>query len=80
MFHSNLSRYPGNTRFDLKPENTIELQNLYMAGKAKKNKNRRINIDKAYDIIISTVMKYDWHQKITLSVPNIKQFFSKIAV
>ena len=50
-----------------------------MAGKAKKT-NRRINIDKAYDIIISTVMKYDWHQKITLSVPNIKQFFSKIAV
>ena len=29
-FHSNWSKYPGNTRFDLKPEINIELQNLYI--------------------------------------------------
>ena len=32
-FISNLARYPGNTRFDLKAEIKIELQNLYMDGK-----------------------------------------------
>ena len=35
-FHSNWERYPGNNIFDLKAEITIELQNLYMAGKGNK--------------------------------------------
>ena len=78
MFHSNWSQYPGNTRFDLKSEITIELQNLYMAAKGNKNKNRRTNEEKAYDIFLDTVMKYDWQKKMTLSVPKIQSFFSKI--
>ena len=40
-FNSNWARYPGKTRFDLKAEIAIELQNLYMAGKVNKNKNRQ---------------------------------------
>ena len=36
-FHSNWAQYPGNTRFDLKAEIKIELQNLYMAGKGNNN-------------------------------------------
>ena len=34
-FHSNWAQYPGNTRFDLKPEITIEPQKLYMRGKGR---------------------------------------------
>ena len=29
-FNSNWAKYPGNNQFDLKPEITMELQNLYM--------------------------------------------------
>ena len=32
--------------------------------------------EKVYDILNKTVIKYDWEQKMTLSVPNIKSFFS----
>ena len=31
-FNSNWAKYPGNTRFDLKPEITTEIQKLYMRG------------------------------------------------
>ena len=40
-------------------------------------KNRRIAADKAYDILNETVMKYDWEEKMTLSVPRIKSFLFK---
>ena len=60
-----------------KPEIKIQLQKLYTRGKENKNKNRRITAEKAYDILHETVIKYDWEQKLTLSVPNIKSFFSK---
>ena len=76
MFHSNWARYPGNTRFDLKVEITIELQNLYVASKGEK-KNRWITADKAYDILLDAFIKYYWQQKNTLSVPKIKPFFYK---
>ena len=32
-FHSSRAKYPGNIQFDLKPDLTIELQNLYMREK-----------------------------------------------
>ena len=70
--HSNWVRYPGNTRFDQKTETKIELQNLYMARKGKKNKNRRINAEKEHYILLDTVIKYDWKHKMTLPVPKIK--------
>ena len=47
-----------------------------MAGKGNKNKNRKITVDKAYAILIGTVIKYNREQKMTLSVPKIKSFFS----
>ena len=47
-----------------------------MAGKGNKNKNRQITVDKAYAILIGTVIKYNREQKMTLSVPKIKSFFS----
>ena len=31
-FHSSRAKYPGNIQFDIKPDLTIELQNLYMKG------------------------------------------------
>ena len=48
-----------------------------MAGKGNKNKNRQITSEKAYDILLDAVTKYDWQQKMTLSVPQIKLLFSK---
>ena len=32
-FHSNWAQYTGNTRYELKPEITIEIYKLYMRGK-----------------------------------------------
>ena len=57
IFHSNWARYPGNTRFGLKVEITIELHNQYMDGKVNKNKNRLITAENTYDIILDTVLK-----------------------
>ena len=57
-----------------KSEIIIELQNLYMARKEEK---RRITVEKAYDILLDTVIKCDWQQKMTPSFPKIKSFFSK---
>ena len=36
----------------------------------------RITAEKAYDILNVTVIKYDWEQKMNLSVTNIKELFS----
>ena len=36
----------------------------------------RITSDKSYDIFYETLIKYDWEQKMILSVPKIKYFFS----
>ena len=47
-----------------------------MTGKVKGG-NSQINAEEAYDIIFDTVIKYDWQQKMTLSVPKIKSFFFK---
>ena len=47
-----------------------------MTGRLKK-KNRQITAEKAYDILFDTVIKYGWQQKMTLSIPKIKSFFSK---
>ena len=69
-----MAPYPGNTRFDLKPEITIELQKLYMKGGGV---NMRIAVEKAYYILNETVIQYDWEQQMILSVPKIKSFFSK---
>ena len=44
---------------------------------SEKEKNRWITAEKSYDIFLDTVIKYDWQQKMTLSVPKIKSFFSK---
>ena len=48
-----------------------------MAGKIHKNKNRKITAEKAYDILLDTVINYDWHKKITLYIPKIKSLFPK---
>ena len=48
-----------------------------MAGKGSKNQNVIITAEKAYDILLDTVINYDWKQKTTLCVPKIKQIFSK---
>ena len=70
-FHWNWGKYPGNTRFDPKPEITIKLQKLYMRGKGGGGKNIRITAEKAYDILNETVIQYDWEQQMILSVPRI---------
>ena len=62
ILNSGWAQYPGNTRFDLKPEIAIELQKLYMRGKGG-NKNRRITAEKAYDILNETVIQHDWEKK-----------------
>ena len=80
MFNTNWSSYSGNTRFDLGTNITRELQNLYMVGRGNKNKNRWINAEKAYYIILDTVIKYDWFHIMTPSVANIKSLFSKTPV
>ena len=49
----NWGKYPGNTRIDLKPEITIELQKLYMRG-------REGGLKLAYDILNETVLQYYW--------------------
>ena len=36
-----------------------------------------MNAEKEFDILNETVIKYDWDQKMTLSLPKIKSFFSK---
>ena len=36
-----------------------------------RNKNRRVNAEKAYDIINGTVIQYDWEQQMILSVTKI---------
>ena len=74
-FHPNWSQYPGDTRFDLKPEITIDLQKLYIRGRGG-GKNSKITAEKAYDILNETAIQYDWWQKMILSVPKIKSFFS----
>ena len=47
-----------------------------MTGKVKGG-NSQITAEKAYDILFDTVIKYDWQQKMRLSVPKIKSFFFK---
>ena len=34
-FHPNWSQYPGDTRFELKPEITIDMQKLYIRGRGE---------------------------------------------
>ena len=48
-----------------------------MDGNGNKNKYRLIAAQKAYDLILDTVIKYDWQQQMTLSVPKITLLFSK---
>ena len=74
MFNANWSSHPGNNRFNLSADVTREFQSLYMAGKGKK-KTRQITVDKAYYILVDTVIKYDWLQTMTLSVAKIKPLF-----
>ena len=44
-----------------------------MDAKGKIKPNSQINAEKAYDILLDTVIK----KKMTLSIPKIKSFFSK---
>ena len=80
MFNDNWEGYTRNTIFDLSTEITRELQTLYMVGNRNKNKNRKITAEKAYYILVNTVIKYVWLQTMKLYVTNINSFFSKTPV
>jgi hypothetical protein len=71
------SAYPGNSKFDLSNEVTKELYRLYTLGQGKGNTSRRVTAEKAYSILVSVTVQFDWSQRLVLTVPKIKAFFSK---
>ena len=69
--------YPGNTKFDLNSKCVQKLFDLHARGKGKKNKSKRVTAERAFTILEDDVIRCDWAQRPTLTVPKIKTFFQK---
>ena len=69
--------YPGNSKFDLNKECVEKLFNLHRRGVGKKNKSKKVTAERAFTVLVDDVIRYDWEQRLTLTVPKIKSFFQK---
>ena len=69
--------YPGNSKFDLNSECLQKLYDLHARGKGKENKSKRVTAERALSILVDDVIRHDWEQRLTLTVPKIKTFFQK---
>lgn len=66
--------YPGKNPYKMNLKCREKLKQLYDIG--KKSKKQKITAERAYQILIDTVIFDDWEQQLVVTVPKIKSFFS----
>lgn len=68
------AKYPGNNPYSLSADCMKKLKELYDIGKT--SKKRKVGAERAHQIVLQTTLVDKWNEKLTLTVPKIKAFFS----
>ena len=74
MFYSPWAKRKGTTNKKFCLEALQKLAELFSIG--HKNKKRRISCEKSQEILIQSVIEYNWEQRLIITGPRIKSFFN----